>query len=138
MIKYFFKIFIFQEGEYLRQCCARILSLEPDLLLVAGGVARLAQEQLVAAGVALALGVRAPVLQRIARACRADVLNSVDAHVVRTPPRLGTCKAFYLLNCECISLEFLKIERYLLNDDSQPVSTFDQIVTSCVKVMLWS
>ncbi|KAK7868872.1 hypothetical protein R5R35_014195 [Gryllus longicercus] len=82
------------EREYLRNVVARLAALRPSLVLVARGVARPAQELLLAAGVALALNVKASVLARVARCTGADVLDSVDAHVAR--PRLGTCRLFSL------------------------------------------
>ncbi|XP_047111766.1 1-phosphatidylinositol 3-phosphate 5-kinase [Schistocerca piceifrons] len=83
-----------QEHEYLRNAVARIVALQPDILLVGRGVSRLAQDLLLAQGITLALNVRSSVLNRVARCTKADIVSSVDAHIGR--PQLGTCHSFYL------------------------------------------
>ncbi|KAF5269883.1 hypothetical protein FQR65_LT05681 [Abscondita terminalis] len=85
---------LMQEHEYLRNVVARIIALQPDLILVQKNVSRLAQDLLRDQGMTLVLNVKQPVLERLARCTQADLVTSMDAHIGR--PRLGTCKLFYL------------------------------------------
>ncbi|KAK5642357.1 hypothetical protein RI129_008524 [Pyrocoelia pectoralis] len=85
---------LMQEHEYLRNVVARIIALQPDVILVQRNVSRLAQDLLRDQGMTLVLNVKQTVLERLARCTQADLVTSMDAHIGR--PRLGTCKAFYL------------------------------------------
>uniref|UniRef100_A0A1Y1N0Y2 1-phosphatidylinositol-3-phosphate 5-kinase n=1 Tax=Photinus pyralis TaxID=7054 RepID=A0A1Y1N0Y2_PHOPY len=85
---------LMQEHEYLRNVVARIIALQPDVILVQRNVSRLAQDLLLAQGMTLVLNVKQTVLERLARCTQADLVTSMDAHIGR--PRLGTCKSFYL------------------------------------------
>lgn len=91
---------IMQEKEYLKNSCARVLAMEPDVVIVQGSISRIAQDELRNHGKVLVIGVRGPTLQRLSRVTRGDILTSIDARV--GTPRLGTCKGFYLLNCKFI------------------------------------
>lgn len=82
-----------QEQEYLRNTVARIVSLQPDLVLVHRNVSRIAQESLNSYGITLVLNVKMSVMERVSRCTNADILTSVDAHVGTT--RLGSCRSFY-------------------------------------------
>ncbi|XP_012269678.2 1-phosphatidylinositol 3-phosphate 5-kinase [Athalia rosae] len=86
-----------QENEYLGHTVARITALGPDVVLVHRSVSRLAQDRLRECGVTLVLNVKLSVLERVARCTRANIVNSVDAHITGRC-RLGTCKKFYLRN----------------------------------------
>lgn len=83
---------IMQETEYLKNVVARISALKPDIVLVQRNVARQAQESLQQLGIALVLNVKTPVLERIARCTRADLVYSVD--VLLNQIHLGTCSRF--------------------------------------------
>lgn len=85
---------LMQEHEYLRNVVARIVALQPNVVLVQKGVSRLAQDLLLNQGITLALNVRTSVLERVSRCTQADIVSSVDAHIGR--PRLGTCSSFYV------------------------------------------
>ena len=66
----------------------RRAKLQIDLLLVGGSVCFTAKEKLLKKGIALAVGVKPSVLQRVARCCNTPVLLS-PAQVLGTVP--GTC-----------------------------------------------
>ncbi|KAK4877008.1 hypothetical protein RN001_009514 [Aquatica leii] len=85
---------LMQEHEYLRNVVARIIALQPDVILVQRNVSRLAQDLLRDQGMTLVLNVKQNVLERLARCTQADLVTSMDAHIGR--PRLGICKSFYL------------------------------------------
>lgn len=86
-----------QENEYLGHTVARITALGPNVVLVHRSVSRLAQDRLRECGVTLVLNVKLSVLERVARCTGANIMNSVDAHIIARY-RLGTCKKFYLRN----------------------------------------
>ncbi|KAF7268563.1 hypothetical protein GWI33_018316 [Rhynchophorus ferrugineus] len=85
---------LMQEHEYLRHVAARIVSLQPDIVLVHKNVSRLAQDMLRQNNITLIHNVKMTVLERLSRCTQADVVNAVDAHIGR--PKLGTCKRFYV------------------------------------------
>ncbi|EFA00380.1 1-phosphatidylinositol 3-phosphate 5-kinase [Tribolium castaneum] len=85
---------LMQEHEYLRHVAARIVALQPDIVLVHRNVSRLAQDLLRQHGITLVHNVKQSVLDQLARCTEADLVTAVDAHIGR--PRLGTCKKFYL------------------------------------------
>lgn len=87
-------LFILQEHEYLRNVVARIVALQPNLVLVHRNVSRLAQDFLRAHNITLIHNVKQTVLERLSRCTQADIVCNVDAHIGR--PKLGTCKRFYL------------------------------------------
>ncbi|KAJ3019368.1 UNVERIFIED_CONTAM: 1-phosphatidylinositol-3-phosphate 5-kinase [Siphonaria sp. JEL0065] len=66
------------ERDYLRLLVGRILSLRPDVLLVGGSVARMAQDLLVDANVATITNVKLHVLDAIANCSGAKVVQSFD------------------------------------------------------------
>ncbi|XP_078620485.1 1-phosphatidylinositol 3-phosphate 5-kinase-like isoform X2 [Branchiostoma floridae x Branchiostoma japonicum] len=88
---------VLQEREYLKNCVARITSLNPrpDILLVEKTVSRIAQDLLLEAGITLVLNVKPEVMDRIARCTQADLIPSID-QVAK--PTLGFCHRFYLQN----------------------------------------
>uniref|UniRef100_A0A1I7XW62 1-phosphatidylinositol-3-phosphate 5-kinase n=1 Tax=Heterorhabditis bacteriophora TaxID=37862 RepID=A0A1I7XW62_HETBA len=83
---------ICQEGEFLAKQVERILSRRPSILLVEGGVSRVASELLRKAGVRLVVNVRACVLHRVARSTGADILPSSDAQLIQQ--NIGFCPSF--------------------------------------------
>ncbi|KAJ3663453.1 hypothetical protein Zmor_007712 [Zophobas morio] len=85
---------LMQEHEYLRHVAARIVALQPDVVLVHRNVSRLAQDLLRQQGITLVHNVKQTILDQLARCTEADLVTAVDAHIGR--PRLGTCKKFYL------------------------------------------
>ncbi|XP_044763369.1 1-phosphatidylinositol 3-phosphate 5-kinase [Coccinella septempunctata] len=87
---------LMQEHEYLRNVCARIIALQPDIVMVQRNVSRLAQDFLREKGITLVHNVKQSVLDRLSSCTLADLVGSLDAHIGR--PRLGTCKRFYLKN----------------------------------------
>ncbi|RZC37229.1 Cpn60 TCP1 domain containing protein [Asbolus verrucosus] len=80
--------------EYLRHVAARIVALQPNIVLVYRNVSRLAQDLLRQHGITLVYNVKQTILDQLARCTEADLVMAVDAHIGR--PRLGTCKKFYL------------------------------------------
>ncbi|CAH1132979.1 unnamed protein product [Ceutorhynchus assimilis] len=83
-----------QEHEYLRHVAARIVALQPDVVLVHKNISRLAQDMLRQHKITLVHNVKRTVLERLARCTGADIVTAVDAHIGR--PNLGVCKRFYL------------------------------------------
>lgn len=75
---------------------ARIVALQPDVVLVHKNVSRLAQDMLREAKITLVHNVKQSVLERLSRCTQADLVTAVDAHIGR--PKLGTCKRFYVKN----------------------------------------
>ncbi|XP_018563541.1 putative 1-phosphatidylinositol 3-phosphate 5-kinase [Anoplophora glabripennis] len=85
---------LMQEHEYLRNVAARIVALQPNIVLVQRNVSRLAQDMLRQHKITLVQNVKQSVLERLARCTEADIVSAVDAHIGR--PKLGTCKRFYV------------------------------------------
>nr|XP_023014888.1 1-phosphatidylinositol 3-phosphate 5-kinase isoform X1 [Leptinotarsa decemlineata]XP_023014889.1 1-phosphatidylinositol 3-phosphate 5-kinase isoform X1 [Leptinotarsa decemlineata] len=85
---------LMQEHEYLRHVAARIVALQPNVVLVQKNVSRLAQDMLRLHNITLVHNVKQSVLERLSRCTQADLVSAVDAHIGR--PKLGTCKRFYL------------------------------------------
>lgn len=87
---------ILQEKEYLRNVTSRILSLNPDVVLVHKNVAGIAQDLLRDNGITLVLDVKLSVFERLARCMQCDIVTSIDSNIGK--PKLGTCKRFYVKN----------------------------------------
>ena len=83
-----------QEYEYLKNLVARVFSHNPDLILVQGSVAKIAQDMLFDLGVTLVINVKASVMKRVSRLTQGDLLTSVDQLMLQI--QLGTCGQFYL------------------------------------------
>lgn len=86
---------LMQEPEYLRHVTARIVALQPDIILVQRTVSRLAQDLLREQKLTLVFNVKEEVLERLAKCTQADLVTSIDAHI-GPRPRLGTCKKFHI------------------------------------------
>lgn len=85
---------LMQEKEYLRNVTARILSLNPNVVLVHKNVAGIAQDMLRNHGITLVLDVKLSVLQRLALSLQCDIINAIDTNIGQ--PKLGTCDKFYI------------------------------------------
>jgi len=83
-----------QEYEYLKNLVARIFTHKPDIILVQGSVAKIAQDMLFDLGVTLVINVKASVMKRVARLTQGDLLTSVDQLMLQI--KLGICGQFYL------------------------------------------
>ncbi|KAJ3341765.1 1-phosphatidylinositol-3-phosphate 5-kinase [Gonapodya sp. JEL0774] len=81
-----------QEREYLRNLVARVADLEPDVVLVEKGVSRLALEFLLDQNIIVVHNVKESVLQKVARATRAQVVKSVGE--LSSSAVVGTCDSF--------------------------------------------
>lgn len=78
----------------MRNVAARIVALQPNIVLVQRNVSRLAQDMLRQHKITLVQNVKQSVLERLARCMEADIVSAVDAHI--GVPKLGMCKKFYL------------------------------------------
>lgn len=87
---------ILQEKEYLRNVTSRILSYEPDVVVVHKNVSGIAQDMLRDAGITLVLDVKLSVFERLSQCLKCDVVTSIDSNIGR--PKLGVCKRFYIKN----------------------------------------
>ncbi|XP_030387596.1 putative 1-phosphatidylinositol 3-phosphate 5-kinase [Scaptodrosophila lebanonensis] len=85
---------LLQEEEYLQNVCARIMSFQPNVVLVHKNVARVAQDMLRSAGVTLVLDVKLSVMERLSRTLQCDIVNSIESSI--TLPKLGYCNDFYI------------------------------------------
>jgi hypothetical protein len=83
---------LLQEVEYLQSIVAKILALKPSVVLVGRSVARIAQDLLRDAGVALVINVKPASMDYVARCIKADVLRSIKE--LNFEPTLGTCAVF--------------------------------------------
>lgn len=83
-----------QEYEYLKNLVARIFTHKPDIILVQGSVAKIAQDMLFDLEVTLVINVKESVMRRVSRLTQGDLLTSVDQLML--PIQLGTCGQFYL------------------------------------------
>jgi 1-phosphatidylinositol-3-phosphate 5-kinase len=79
---------LMQEHEYLRHVAARIVALQPDIVLVHRNVSRLAQDLLRQHGITLVHNVKQTILDQLARCTEADLVTAVDAHIGRPQARL--------------------------------------------------
>ena len=83
-----------QEYEYLKNLVARIFTHKPDIILVQGSVAKIAQDMLFDLGITLVINVKESVMRRVSRLTQGDLLVSVDQLMLQI--QLGTCGQFYL------------------------------------------
>ncbi|MQL80211.1 hypothetical protein Taro_012653, partial [Colocasia esculenta] len=82
-----------QEMDHLKMAVARIDSQHPNVLLVEKSVSRFAQDYLLAKGISLALNMKRPLLDRIARCTGAQIVPSIDN---LSPQVLGYCDSFHV------------------------------------------
>ncbi|TXG61716.1 hypothetical protein EZV62_013079 [Acer yangbiense] len=82
-----------QEMDHLKMAVAKIDAHHPNVLLVEKSVSRYAQEYLLAKDISLALNIKRPLLERIARCTGAQIVPSID-HL--TSQKLGYCDTFHV------------------------------------------
>ncbi|PNH01814.1 1-phosphatidylinositol 3-phosphate 5-kinase, partial [Tetrabaena socialis] len=82
-----------EEKQYLANAVARLAFVKPDVVLVEGDVARMAQEDLLSRNISVAQKVKASVLDRLARCMGVRVTPTVE-HLSPTSAHLylGDCK----------------------------------------------
>jgi hypothetical protein len=104
-----------QEKKYMEILVAKILKLNPDLVLVGRSVSRLAQELFLSNGVVLVQHVKASLLARISRQTGSTVISSTD-HVMNQfgTNVLGSCRRFRLVT-------FRDSETWVDNDHAAPI-----------------
>ncbi|ORZ33219.1 phosphatidylinositol-4-phosphate 5-kinase-domain-containing protein [Catenaria anguillulae PL171] len=83
-----------QERDHLKILCDRVLTLDPQVVLVERTVARLALDYLHEHGVAVAYNIKRSVLENIARFTGADVIQSIDKLAAQNRAGVGTCGTF--------------------------------------------
>ncbi|KNC51190.1 uncharacterized protein AMSG_06541 [Thecamonas trahens ATCC 50062] len=88
-----FDTLLVQEREFLRLQVAKIMDVNPQVVVVAGSVSRLALDFLLKAGVTLIPSAGLHLCVRLARQTGATVLTSVDA-IRANPGVLGSCVRF--------------------------------------------
>ncbi|XAR49833.1 1-phosphatidylinositol-3-phosphate 5-kinase [Bertholletia excelsa] len=82
-----------QEKDHLKMAVAKIAAHQPNILLVEKSVSRYAQEYLLAKDISLALNIKRPLLERIARCVGGQIIPSID-HL--SSQRLGYCDIFHV------------------------------------------
>ncbi|EFO90242.1 hypothetical protein CRE_06237 [Caenorhabditis remanei] len=73
---------IVQEEKFLEKQIDRIATKRASLILVEGGVSRIAAQLLHAKGIKVAVNVKMSILQRVSRATGADIVSNSDAQLV--------------------------------------------------------
>ncbi|KAF1748453.1 hypothetical protein GCK72_024920 [Caenorhabditis remanei] len=73
---------IVQEEKFLEKQIDRIATKRASLILVEGGVSRIAAQLLNAKGIKVAVNVKMSILQRVSRATGADIVSNSDAQLV--------------------------------------------------------
>ncbi|KAA1119518.1 1-phosphatidylinositol-3-phosphate 5-kinase [Puccinia graminis f. sp. tritici] len=71
-------VLVSQERQYLKGLVHRLISLEPDLVLVDGNVSGVAIDYFVEAGVTVLRHVKSTVLQAVARSTKTPLISSLD------------------------------------------------------------
>ncbi|WAQ84749.1 hypothetical protein PtA15_5A322 [Puccinia triticina] len=71
-------VLVSQERQYLKGLVQRLISLEPDLVLVDGNVSGVAIDYFVEAGVTVLRHVKSTVLQAVARSTKTPLISSLD------------------------------------------------------------
>lgn len=70
----------------------RILSLQPNVVIVHKSVSGIAQDMLRSFGICLIVDVKMSVLDRLSRCFQCDIVSSIDSNIGK--PKLGTCAQF--------------------------------------------
>ena len=80
-----------QEVHHIRMLVTKICSLNPDIVLVTNGVAKVGQDMLHENGISLAVNVKERIIKRLSRLSGARILSHVD-HIDLADPEtvLGT------------------------------------------------
>jgi len=89
---------LLQEHENLRAAVERIASFSPHVLLVERGVARLAQELLLAKGIVLVLNVKLRTLERLAR-CTGVQVEPLSSRSRPVTPNVSPGGGEHACNC---------------------------------------
>ncbi|CAB3400156.1 unnamed protein product [Caenorhabditis bovis] len=87
---------IVQEEKFLEKQIERIAAKRASLILVEGGVSRLAAIQMQRKGIKVAVNVKLSALQRISRSTGADIVSNSDAQLIEQ--NLGFCPEFQQKN----------------------------------------
>lgn len=87
---------IVQEEKFLEKQIDRIATKRASLILVEGGVSRIAAQLLDKKGIKVAVNMKMSILQRISRATGADIVSNSDAPLVEQ--NLGFCQEFQQRN----------------------------------------
>ncbi|KAL2933788.1 1-phosphatidylinositol-3-phosphate 5-kinase FAB1B [Bienertia sinuspersici] len=85
-----------QETDHLKMAVAKIDAHRPNVLLVEKSVSRCAQEYILAKDITLALNIKKPLLDRIARCTGAQIVPSID-HL--SAQKMGYCDLFHVERC---------------------------------------
>ncbi|KMT04736.1 hypothetical protein BVRB_7g169170 [Beta vulgaris subsp. vulgaris] len=85
-----------QETDHLKMAVTKIDAHRPNVLLVEKSVSRYAQEYILAKDISLALNIKRPLLQRIARCTGAQIVPSID-HL--SAQKMGYCDLFHVEKC---------------------------------------
>ncbi|KAE8657507.1 1-phosphatidylinositol-3-phosphate 5-kinase FAB1B [Hibiscus syriacus] len=82
-----------KEMDHLKMAVAKIFAHKPNILLVEKTVSRFAYEYLLEKNISLALNIKRPLLERIARCTGAQIISSID-HLFSQ--KLGYCEKFHV------------------------------------------
>uniref|UniRef100_A0A803KQV4 1-phosphatidylinositol-3-phosphate 5-kinase n=1 Tax=Chenopodium quinoa TaxID=63459 RepID=A0A803KQV4_CHEQI len=85
-----------QEMDHLKMAVAKIEAQHPNVLLVEKSVSRQAQEYILEKDISLALNIKKPLLERIARCTGAQIVPSID-HL--SAQKMGYCDLFHVEKC---------------------------------------
>ncbi|KAG7665522.1 MDM12 [[Candida] subhashii] len=82
-----------QQSVYISNLVSRLISLEPDIIVVGDSVCGLAEQLLEESGITVMSNVKPQVIERISRYCKADIFQSVNDLFFKKG-KLGTCERF--------------------------------------------
>ncbi|KAK5792442.1 1-phosphatidylinositol-3-phosphate 5-kinase FAB1B-like [Gossypium arboreum] len=82
-----------QEMDHLKMAVAKILTQQPNILLVEKSVSRFVQDNLLEKNICLVLNVKRSLLERIARCTGAQIIPSID-HL--SSQKMGYCEKFHV------------------------------------------
>ncbi|KNA25952.1 hypothetical protein SOVF_001970 [Spinacia oleracea] len=85
-----------QETDHLKMAVAKIGAHHPNVLLVEKSVSRHAQEYILEKDISLALNIKRPLLERIARCTGAQIVPSIDN---LSAQKMGHCGLFHVEKC---------------------------------------
>lgn len=85
-----------QEMDHLKMAVAKIEAHHPNILLVEKSVSRYAQEFILDKNISLALNIKKPLLERIARCTGAQIVPSIDN---LSAQKMGYCDLFHVDKC---------------------------------------
>ena len=82
-----------QQSVYITNLVSRLISLEPDIIVIGDSICGLAEKLLEEAGVTVMSNVKPQVIERISRYTKADIFQSVNDLFFKKG-KLGTCEEF--------------------------------------------